>query len=95
MKRLILLGVIGSQVIGCTGLVGQSLFTGEGEGRFLLSTDAEGMRAFNDGLNGLVTTGKASPDTQDAYWRERENQTKTGGQVKVLRFKAMKGGSNE
>lgn len=87
-RILIACSLIATQT-GCASLVGESMFTGEDEGRFLLSADAEGIRAFSDGLNGLVTTGKATPDTKDAYWQRRDS----GDQVKALKwqFKTKRG----
>lgn len=72
----------------CATFAGESLFTGQDEGRFLLSADAEGMRAFADGMNGLITTGKSAPNVEDSYWNQRGKET----QFKALRFQARKGG---
>lgn len=41
-------------------------------GHILVSGDAEGMRAFGDTINGLVSEGKASADIKGAYWQHRE-----------------------
>jgi hypothetical protein len=65
-------------------MVGESLFVGDDEGRFLLSSDAEGLRAFGDTLNGLVTEGKASPDIEGAYWKSR-NENNRGLRLKFLK----------
>jgi hypothetical protein len=75
----------------CASLVGESLFTEKEEGRFLLSTDAEGMRAFADGMNGLITTGKSAPNVEDSYWNHRAKET----QFKALRFSAKKQGGEK
>jgi hypothetical protein len=77
---------------GCSGMIGENLFTSD-KGRFLLSTDGEGMRQFSSALNGLVTTGKASPDVKDAYWHQQEKEVG----VKVMRFQVLnnKEGENE
>lgn len=68
---------------GCSSLVGESMFTGDDEGRFLLSADRAGLQEFGKALNGLVVTGKASPDMQDAYFNNQQAET----QVKMFRFK--------
>lgn len=47
------------------------------EGRVLLMADERGMQAFSDALNGLVTTGKAAPNSDDAYHELRRNQEET------------------
>jgi hypothetical protein len=90
IKALVAISLITSQT-ACSSLVGENLFTGEEEGRFLLSADAAGIRAFSDGLNGLVTTGKASPDTKDAYWQRRES----GDRVRALKWQFRAGGKSE
>ena len=72
---------------GCSSMAGESLFTSDTEGRFLLSADAEGIRAFGDAMNGLVTTGKAVPNTADkpdSYWETRQ---------KVVTFRAATKGA--
>lgn len=83
-KELIVIGALWVAVIGLTGcssLVGESMFTGKDEGRFLLSADAEGIRAFGDAMNGLVVTGKAAPNVSDSYWNHRDN---------VVRFRTVR-----
>lgn len=82
---LLCVGIASSQV-GCASLVGESLFTDEQEGRFLLSSDAEGLRAFSDGLNGLIVTGKSTPDTPTDYFDTRREFEK----VRVMKFQARK-----
>lgn len=66
---------------GCTAMAGEDLFTGQDEGRFLLSADAEGIRAFGDSMNGLITEGKASPDVKSAYWQNAD------ARVEVKKFR--------
>ena len=44
------------------------------KGSINLSADAEGMRAFGDTLNGLITNGKESPDKVSAHWLNRKNE---------------------
>lgn len=36
----------------------------------------EGIRAYGDSQNGLVTNGKASADIKSAYWQQREQRDK-------------------
>lgn len=38
--------------------------------------DAKGMAAFLDGMNGMITNGKASPDQGTAHWTTRQAQGK-------------------
>lgn len=51
-----------------------NMFEDGSHGRVLISADAEGMRAYNDGINALVTNGKASPDSMTPAWHSRDNQ---------------------
>lgn len=87
-KLLVVLTIVAVSNIGCASLVGESLFTGEDEGRILISADAEGMKAFGDFANGLVTEGKASPDVKGSYWQNRDTAIK----IKALKFQSKKGG---
>ena len=79
--------LISVSTTACAGLVGESMFTGEEEGRLLLSTDRAGLEAFGDMVTGLVTTGKATPDGDDAHHELRREQNKT----KALKFSIRKG----
>lgn len=81
--KIALLLVVAGFSTGCASLVGESMFVGEEEGRFLLSADRAGLQEFGKALNGLVTTGKASPDVRDAYWENQARET----DVKALRFR--------
>lgn len=74
---LVAILLLASSQTACTSMVGQSMFTGENEGRLLISADAEGMRAFSDYQTGLVAVGKASPDEKDAHHQLREKQELT------------------
>lgn len=58
-------------VTACGSIVGQSPSE---YGYISLSADAEGMRAFGDSLNALVTNGKASPDKETDAWHSRKLQ---------------------
>ena len=85
-KIVVGLAVVMSQT-ACASLVGESLFTGQDEGRFLLSTDAEGMRAWSDSLNGIITNTKEPEGQKSAHWQLREQETA----VKVMRFNVKRG----
>lgn len=52
----------------------EGAFVSEDEGRILISSDAEGMRAFGDVLNGMITNGKSTPDTKSSHYALREYQ---------------------
>jgi len=41
------------------------------EGFFAMHGDARGLRAFGDTLNGMITNGKANPDSDTAHWNNR------------------------
>lgn len=43
-------------------------------GRILISADAEGMRAFSDMQQGLITNGKSSPDVDTPFYSTRREQ---------------------
>lgn len=81
MKRLMLAGCLVA-CTGCAGLVGQGIGAGD-RGRILISADRDGMRALGDSLTGLVTTGKAAPNQDDAHHELRR------GQTEVERVKAL------
>jgi hypothetical protein len=61
------------------------MFEGSDNGYLMLNADAEGLRAFNDGMNGLVTNTKSSPDIKSSYWQNREQETAVRG----LRFRRV------
>lgn len=44
------------------------------DGHIALIADAEGMRAFGDTMNGMITNGKAAPNTDTAHWTTRRAQ---------------------
>ena len=81
------------QLQGCSMSGMQRVFLAEDQGFFELRTDAEGLRAWNDGQNGLVTTGKASPDTKDAYHKLREQQNQTRALRWISGAKKTEGGA--
>lgn len=65
---LIAAGTIGALLCSCGVVSTPSPFD---DGHIIVSGDSRGMRAFGDALNGLVTNGKASPDTESASWKHR------------------------
>ena len=65
--RLAMLGALCLATTGCS-LTTENLFAGEETGRFTLSADAEGIRAFGEAMNGLVVTGKSQPNQGDSYF---------------------------
>lgn len=70
---------------GCTSFGAHRMFADSETGFVMLAGDAEGVRAYNDGLVGLVEQTKASPDLKTSYWQNREQETA----VKTLRFKRV------
>jgi hypothetical protein len=77
-----MLGALCLAITGCS-FNAENLFAGEDQGRFNLSADAEGMRAFGEAMNGLVTTGKAAPNQADSYWLTNQQR------VEVKKFRVM------
>lgn len=70
MKTLTLIAMIGS-LAACGSTIGGA---GSEYGHIAINADAEGMRAFGDSLNALVTNGKASPDKETDAWTARKLQ---------------------
>lgn len=74
MKKVILLGCL----IGATGCTGGGMgwlnSSPEGYVDFRVQGDAAGVQAAGDMLNGLITNGKASPDTDTPYWQNRQHE---------------------
>lgn len=58
----------------CSGMSGISGMNSSEHGAIQITADREGMRAFGDAMNGLITTGKASPDMEDAHHKLRSQQ---------------------
>ena len=46
------------------------------DGHIAVMADAKGMRSFMDGMNGMITNGKASPDQDTAHWIARKHEEK-------------------
>lgn len=44
------------------------------DGHVTITGDAQGIRSFMDGMNGMITNGKASPDQDTAHWIARKHE---------------------
>ena len=82
---LVVLVVLAVSLSGCTSFGASRMFEGSDAGFVMLAGDAEGIRAYNDGLIGHITEGKAAPETKSPYWQTREQETA----IKTLRFKKV------
>lgn len=51
------------------------MFGDSDRGFVMLAGDAEGIRAYNDGVNGIISNTKASKDVKSSYWQNRDNET--------------------
>ena len=60
---------------GCTSFGASQMFSDSDEGFVMVAGNAEGIRAYNDGLIGIITDTKSSPDVKSAYWQNREAET--------------------
>lgn len=58
---------------GCIGLMDEP-WRPRGEGKLLLWADGEGVSEMGQVLNGLVATGKGTPDAENPYWNTRQSQ---------------------
>lgn len=82
VKKQLAKGVLAIALISFVSCSGTHGSIGKSEtGFFTLTGDAEGIKAFGDVANGLVTTGKSAPNVVDSYWQHRGEQ---------LRFKVIK-----
>ena len=82
---VLLIGIMAALCFSsCTSYSAHRMFSGSDEGFVMLAGDAEGIRAYNDGLIGHVVEGKTSPDVKSSYWQSRERETA----VKVLQFRS-------
>lgn len=70
MKTLIVSGLL---LAVCSGCAGNLSVAGD---QATLSGSPEGLRAMFDGMNGLISGGKASPDKMSGYQRARMAQEK-------------------
>lgn len=74
MKRVLFAGLL-----TCSGCFARVEPPFNDNGSVTLSGDAKGVRALLDGMNGMITNGKASPDQDTAHWihRKAEDQEDT------------------
>ena len=59
----------------CTTFGAHQMFGDSDRGFVMLAGDAEGIRAYNDGVNGIITNTKSSKDVKSSYWQNRDNET--------------------
>lgn len=74
--------IAASTMTGCTSFGASQMFADSDQGFVMIAGDAEGIRAYNDGLIGVIADTKASPDVKSSYWQHRESQT----QSRVMRL---------
>lgn len=72
MNKLIIVCLL--TCCSCTTFGANQMFSDSDRGFVMLAGDAEGIRAYNDGLNGLITNTKASPDIRSSYWQNRDEE---------------------
>lgn len=65
--------IVVAGLVALTGCAGNLSVAGE---QATLSGSPEGLRAMFDGMNGIITNGKASPDKNTAHWQMRSKQEK-------------------
>jgi hypothetical protein len=68
-----LLPIVVGSVVFLSGCAGNLSVAGD---QATLSGSPEGLRAMFDGMNGMISNGKASPDRQTAHWVARREQEK-------------------
>jgi len=86
MKKVLLLMTVMIVASGCSALSSYRMFEDSDQGYVLLTGDAEGIRAYNDGLNGIITNTKTPGEMKSSYWQSREQETAVRG----LKFKRIK-----
>lgn len=70
-------GLLGlALLLPMTGCFGNGGMQPSDRGYLSIQADAEGMRAFGDMQNALITNGKASPDKETDAWTHRKLQEK-------------------
>ena len=79
MKGAILTSVLCAAIVvvmtGCTSFSANRMFQDSNQGFVMLAGDAEGIRAYNDGLVGHITEARNDPKVKSAYWQSREKET--------------------
>lgn len=81
MRKGMLIGCVLMLASGCTSFSANRI--GEGEGYLFLAADAAGLKAWNDGQNGLVSNSRIDPNLKSSYWGNRSEEN----QVQIIRFK--------
>ncbi|RLC80068.1 MAG: hypothetical protein DRI61_06570 [Chloroflexi bacterium] len=77
MKCLML--IVPLMFTGCTTFGASQMFEESDSGFVMIAGDAEGVRAYNDGIVGIITDTKATPDVKSSYWQNREMETSVRG----------------
>ena len=75
----------------CTSFGASQMFADSEEGFVMVAGNAEGIRAYNDGIIGVIADTKASPDVKSAYWQNREGET----QVRTMRLTSKRSWSQQ
>lgn len=78
------IAVLIAATVAATGCGMVSIPNPTQRGSMTLQADEAGLRAFSDLLAGQITSGKARPNTVDAYWKTRQNQEETARQPGFL-----------
>ena len=74
-KKLAAAVVASMALSSCTTFGASQMFADSEEGFVMVAGNAEGIRAYNDGIIGVIADTKASPDVKSAYWQNRESET--------------------
>ena len=80
-KKLAAAVVASMALSSCTSFGAHQMFGDSEQGFVMLAGDAEGIRAYNDGIVGIITDTKSSPDVKSSYWQNRDGET----QVRMMR----------
>lgn len=67
--------VASAGLTGCTTFGASNMFSDSDRGFVMIAGDAEGIRAYNDGINGIISNTRVSKDTKSPYWQNREVET--------------------
>lgn len=70
-KKILIIVLLSMSNTACSSLNTVDIDTNQTKGRIMLAGDREGIRAFMDGLNGMIVTGKAKANTDDSYHQLR------------------------
>lgn len=80
-KKLTAAMIASMAMTSCTTFGASQMFADSEEGFVMVAGNAEGIRAYNDGLIGIIADTKASPDVKSSYWQNRDGET----QVRMMR----------